>query len=62
MFFLCFQIKSPIHLLYLFIKYLSSKYANYFEAITSISTKPPLGKVLTATAERAGKSNLKYFA
>ena len=31
----------------------------YFEAITSISTRPPFGRVFTATAERAGKSNLK---
>ena len=34
----------------------------YLCAITSISTSPPLGRVLTATAERAGKAPEKCFS
>ncbi len=34
----------------------------YLCAITSISTRPPLGSVLTATAERAGKAPEKCFS
>ena len=35
---------------------------SYSSAITSISTKAPLGRVFTATAERAGNGSLKNVA
>ena len=41
---------------------LKTVHSHYLCAITSISTSPPFGRVLTATAERAGKAPEKCFS